>query len=156
MKKKGAWTFIILLVIPLVVGTLSGMLFSAGDEYGAMVKPALSPPSWVFPVVWTILFALMGISSYLVYSADADGHDIKSALIVYGLQLAVNFFWPLFFFKLGIYLFAFIWLLLLWVLVLVMIIKFKNIRKWAGYLQIPYILWLTFAGYLNFAVYLLN
>ena len=156
MKKNKIWTVLIFLAIPLIVGTLSGVLFSAGDEYGAMIKPPLSPPSWLFPVVWTILFALMGISSYLVYKAHVSRGEKKAALIVYGVQLIVNFFWPLFFFKLGAYLFAFIWLVLLWALVLIMILKFMKINKTAGLLQLPYILWLTFAAYLNLAVYFLN
>lgn len=156
MKKNKFWTILIFLAIPLIVGTLSGVLFSAGEEYGAMVKPPLSPPSWLFPVVWTILFALMGVSSYLVYREHVSRGEKKTALIIYGLQLLVNFFWPLFFFKLEIFLFSFIWLVLLWVLVLVMIVKFNKINKTAGMLQIPYILWLTFAAYLNLAVYFLN
>lgn len=156
MKKNKYWIIIMMIAIPLVVGTLSGLLFSAGDEYGAMVKPPLSPPSWLFPVVWTILFALMGVSSYLVYSSDADKSEKTSALWIYGIQLLVNFFWPLFFFKMGEYLFSFIWLLILWGLVLLMILKFNRINKTAGLLQIPYIVWLTFAAYLNLAVYILN
>ena len=156
MKKNKIWTVIIFIAVPLIVGTLSGVLFSAGDEYGAMVKPPLSPPAWLFPVVWTILFALMGVSSYLVYKEHVPRGEKKTALIVYGLQLIVNFFWPLFFFKLGTYLFAFVWLVILWVLVLIMILKFVKINKTAGFLQLPYIFWLTFAAYLDLAVYFLN
>ena len=156
MKKNKFWTVLIFLAIPLTVGTLSGVLFSAGDEYGAMVKPMLAPPAWLFPIVWTVLFTLMGISSYLIYREHVSRGEKKTALIIYGIQLLVNFFWPLFFFKLGTYLFAFIWLILLWILVLIMILKFTKINKTAGFLQIPYILWLTFAAYLNLAVYLLN
>lgn len=156
MKKNKYWIIIMMIAIPLIVGTLSGLLFSAGDEYGAMVKPPLSPPSWLFPVVWTILFALMGISSYLIFSSDAEKSEKTGALWIYGIQLLVNFFWPLFFFKMGEYLFSFIWLLILWGLVLLMILKFNRINKTAGLLQVPYIIWLTFAAYLNLAVCILN
>lgn len=156
MKKIKWGTLIIAVLIPLAVGGLSSLVSGAGVTYEEMIKPPLSPPSWLFPVVWTILFLLMGISSYLVYVSDAPKSSKSSALTVYAVQLVVNFFWPLFFFKLQAYLLALIWLILLWVLVLIMVIRFYGINKTAGLLQIPYILWLTFAAYLNFGIYLLN
>ena len=119
-------------------------------------KPPFSPPGWLFPVVWTILYTLMGISSYLISESDADTSDKTKALTLYGYQLLVNFLWPIFFFSFQWYLFSFFWLLLLWVLVFLMIRTFWNISKPAAYLNIPYLLWLTFAAYLNLGVWWLN
>ncbi|MBE5883857.1 MAG: tryptophan-rich sensory protein [Lachnospiraceae bacterium] len=119
-------------------------------------KPPLSPPGFLFPIVWTILYTLMGIASYLIFSANANREDINNALTVYALQLAVNFFWSIFFFNLRWYLFSFFWLILLWVLILDTIILFFRISKPAAYLLIPYLIWVTFAGYLNLGIFLLN
>ena len=143
------------LLIPLTVGGLSGVLnMEAMKDYAGLDKPPLSPPGVVFPIVWGVLFLLMGISCYLV--AVSRSPKRRSALTLYGVQLAVNFVWPFLFFSLKAYLFALIWLLLLWVLVLLMILKFRRIKPAAGWLQLPYLLWLTFAAYLNLGVYLLN
>ena len=145
------------ILIPLVVGAVSAFLSSdAMMAFDLLNKPALSPPAWLFPVVWTILYTLMGISSYLVLVSDADREEIQNALKVYAFQLVVNFLWSTFFFNFRWYLFAFIWLVLLWVLVFIMIWRFKDVSKLAAYLNIPYILWLTLAGYLNFSIWLLN
>lgn len=145
------------ILIPLVVGAVSAFLSSdAMMAFDLLNKPALSPPAWLFPVVWTILYTLMGISSYLVLVSDADREEIQNALKIYALQLVVNFLWPTFFFNFQWYLFAFVWLVLLWVLVFIMIWRFKDVSKLAAYLNIPYILWLTLAGYLNFSIWLLN
>ena len=148
---------LICIAIPLLVGGLSGFL-SAGEmeAFEQLKKPTLSPPGWLFPVVWTILYTLMGISSYLVLTSGQPKETIKMALAVYGIQLAVNFTWSLLFFNLEAYLAAFIWLLYLWLLILVMIYQFYKISKPAGILMIPYLLWVTFAGYLNLGIYLLN
>ncbi len=150
--------YIISIAISLGVGILSAILTSGSmDIYESINQPALSPPSWLFPVVWTILFVLMGISAALVYTdSDSSREEIRSALSVYAAQLAFNFLWSLIFFNLRAYLFAFIWLVILWILILVMIIRFYSVRKSAGILQIPYLLWVTFAGYLNFMIFLLN
>ena len=156
MKKIKWGALIIALLIPLAIGTASGVVSRAGEMYGAMIKPEGSPPAWLFPVVWTVLFALMGISSFLIYNSDASEKSKMSALTVYAVQLAVNFMWPIFFFRMGAYLFSFIWLILLWALVLIMILKFYKINRTAAFLQLPYILWLTFAEYLNLPVYPLN
>lgn len=148
---------IIAIAIPLIVGGLSALISGGGMEtFEQINKPPLSPPGFLFPIVWTILYILMGISSYLVYTSDSDQTTISEALKVYGLQLAVNFFWSIFFFNFGWYLFSFIWLLLLWVLIILMIVKFLPISKTAAYLQLPYLLWVTFAGYLTLGVYFLN
>ena len=146
---------IISIIIPLLVGTVSGLLsMNSMQQYEFIQKPPLSPPAIVFPIVWTILYILMGISSYLIYSCNCT--DRNKALTVYAIQLAVNFIWPLIFFNAGAYLIAFVWLVLLWLLVLYMILLFYPINKAAALLQIPYLVWLTFAGYLNYSVYMLN
>ncbi len=148
---------IISFVITLGVGLLSSLLTKGSmEEYMNLNKPPLSPPSWVFGVVWPILFILMAVSAYLVYVSDATEKEKKDALFLYGLQLFINFFWTIIFFNLQMRVFAFIWLLLLWVVVLFMIKDFIKISKTAGYLQIPYIIWLTFAGYLNLATAIMN
>lgn len=124
--------------------------------FGMLKQPPFSPPGWLFPVVWTILYILMGIASWLVWTSDANKQDIAYALMVYGRQLFVNFFWSIFFFRLNWYLFAFVWLLLLWGLILANILVFYRIRKTAAYLLIPYLVWVTFAGYLNLGIWYLN
>lgn len=145
------------IAVPLMVGLLSALLTQNSMEVFALVeKPPLSPPAWLFPVVWTILYILMGVSSYLILTSDAEFEVIAEAIRLYFYQLIVNFLWPTFFFQFRWYLFAFLWLLLLWLLVFLMIRKFYTIRNAAAYLNIPYILWLTFAGYLNFSIWWLN
>lgn len=150
--------YVISILIALAVGGLAAWLtMDSMDVYGTINKPSLAPPGWLFPVVWGILYVLMGISSALVYINNTVSPQEKaSALKIYGLQLIVNFFWSIIFFNMQNYLFAFIWLLLLWVLIIVMIVRFARIKPIAGYLQIPYLLWVTFAGYLNLMIYLLN
>ena len=124
--------------------------------FETIVKPPLSPPNWLFPVVWTILYILMGISSYLILTSGAEQEKIEKAISIYGYQLVVNFLWPTFFFNLQWYLFSFFWLLLLWLLVFQMIRKFSEIDKRAALLNLPYLIWLTFAGYLNLGIWWLN
>lgn len=149
--------YIISVIIALAVGGLSALLTKNNMSIFEKINmPPLSPPSVVFPIVWAVLYILMGISSAIIYKNGTDGEEVQSALKVYALQLAVNFFWSLIFFNMQAYLFAFIWLVLLWVLVIVMIVKFKKISPAAAWLQIPYLLWITFAGYLSLMIYLLN
>ncbi|MBQ4612433.1 MAG: tryptophan-rich sensory protein [Clostridia bacterium] len=148
---------LICLAIPLAVGGLSAWVtMGAMEDFAALNQPPLSPPGWLFPVVWTILFLLMGLASYLVLTSGAHRTEIRSALTVYGVQLAVNFFWSVLFFNLGAYLLAFIWLVFLWALIFVTMRRFAAIRPLAGKLLIPYLLWVTFAGYLNLGIYVLN
>ena len=123
------------------------------ETFEMVNKPPLSPPGWLFPVVWTILYVLMGIASYLVLTS---GKPDDIALKAYGIQLAVNFMWPILFFNLNLYLFSFIWLVALWLLVYQTIRLFWLASKTAGALMIPYLLWITFAGYLNLGIYFLN
>lgn len=145
------------IVIPLIVGIIASVISgSSMKNFENLVKPPLSPPGWLFPVVWTILYILMGVASYLVITSGGNKSEIQQALTIYGYQLVVNFLWPTFFFNFGWYLFAFVWLVLLWVLIVIMIIRFCQLSKPAGYLLLPYLLWVTFAGYLNFAIWRLN
>lgn len=153
MKIKNLSDFIIAVLIPLAVGAVSA-LFSGSMSYAVLNKPSLSPPSYLFPIVWTILYILMGISSYIIYSSDDAGK--RKALAVYALQLIFNFFWSIFFFGFSEYLFAFIWLIALIILIAVMIYQFYKISPLAAYLQIPYLLWCLFAAYLNYTIYVLN
>lgn len=142
------------LLIPLAVGGLSAFLTrNAMDSFKMLAKPPLSPPGWLFPVVWTILYLLMGFASYLVITS---GKASALGIFAYGAQLIFNFFWPIFFFNREVYLFSFIWLVIMWLLILATTILFYRSTKPAGYLLIPYLLWVAFAGYLNFGVYLLN
>ena len=120
-----------------------------------IVKPPLSPPGWVFPVVWTILYALMGIGAAKIYQAPPSGNR-SLGLNLFVVQLVVNFFWSPIFFNLQAFGLAFVWLLLLWVLVLWMVAVFWRIEPFAAKLQIPYLIWLTFAAYLNLGVWYLN
>lgn len=145
------------IAVPLLVGGLSAFLTRSGMKtFESLNQPPLSPPGWLFGVVWTILYTLMGISSYLVIRSDAGEMKINRALSVYVYQLIANFLWPTFFFNFNWYLFSFVWLIFLWVLVLIMIVRFYHISKAAGLLQIPYLIWLTFAAYLNLGIWLLN
>ena len=147
---------IICLVIPLAVGGLSALLSGGMGSYRTLYQPPLSPPGWVFPIVWTILYLLMGYASYRVLVSGAPKEQIRQALLFYGLQLFVNFIWSPIFFGLEWRLTAFIVLLLLWLLVCLTLHRFSAIDERAGDLLLPYILWITFAGYLNLGAYLLN
>jgi len=156
MKNKRL-LLIICILIPLAVGGTAALLTQDGVmTYEMMRKPALAPPAWLFPVVWTILYILMGVSSYLIMISDADKKKKERAILLYEYQLAVNFLWPTFFFNLEWYLFAFFWLVLLWILVLLMIQSFNQISRTAAWMNIPYLVWITFAGYLNLAVWWIN
>jgi len=149
-------TLIICLVIPLGVGGLATLLSGGMDAYGTFIKPPLSPPGWVFPIVWTILYLLMGYASYRIYTSAAEPAAIRKALTFYGIQLGLNFLWPIAFFGFGWYWAAFVILLALWVFIYLTMHLFGLIDDTAENLLIPYLLWVTFAGYLNLGVALLN
>ena len=142
--------------IPLAVGALAALLSGGMGSYKVINQPPLSPPGWVFPIVWTALYLLMGEASYRVLVSGKDEALVKRALIAYGIQLGLNFLWPLIFFGAQMYLAAFIVLILLWVAIFITMRLFSKIDEGIGDLLIPYLLWVTFAGYLNFGVYLLN
>lgn len=146
---------IISLLISLGVGGLSALITSGSmDVYSTLIKPPFAPPSILFPIVWTILYILMGISSYMIYESYSD--DRNGALGVYLFQLLINFIWPIFFFLLGYRFIALIIILILLISIIYMIIKFYKINRTAAYLQIPYLIWVSFATYLNYAFYILN
>ncbi len=153
MKIKNKSSFIISILIPILVGTLSS-LFSGNMSSAMFNKPSFSPPSFLFPVVWTILYILMGISSYIIYSSDNPNKG--KAITIYTIQLFFNFFWSIIFFGSSQYLLAFVWLVTLIILIIIMIYQFYAIEPLAAYLQIPYLLWCLFAAYLNLMIYNLN
>ncbi|MBR3972844.1 MAG: tryptophan-rich sensory protein [Oscillospiraceae bacterium] len=157
MKLRNWKTYVLWIVLTEAVGGLSAWLTREGtDIFNATItQPPLSPPTIVFPIVWGILYALMGFSAARIY-LSAPSPERSKSLNLYIAQLNVNFFWSLIFFNTQRFGFAFIWLLLLWVLVLCMILYFRKVDPLAAWLQIPYLLWLTFAAYLNLGVWYLN
>lgn len=145
------------IAIPLVTGGLSSWLTHRDmAAIEALRQPPLAPPGWLFPVVWSALYTMMGVASYLIYTSDAPEETKKRALTAYGVQLAFNFLWTIFFFHFRWFLFALVWLAALWGLILYTAVLFGRIRKSAGLLLVPYLLWVTFALYLNFGIHLLN
>ena len=157
MKEK-IKVFAISIFISLAVGALSAFVTrNSMGIYNDIIRPFLSPPSWVFPVVWTVLFILMGISAAIIYNnKTASTLQKNSALLTYILSLFVNFFWSIIFFNLRAFLFASIWILLLLYLIVRTIMKYYKIDKTAAFLQIPYLVWVSFATYLTFAIWYLN
>lgn len=157
MKEK-IKTYVVSIAIALAVGGLSALLTMGNmDLYSEITKPSLAPPSILFPIVWTLLYILMGISAAMIYvEKESKPVQVKSALTVYAINLFLNFFWSIIFFNMRAFLLSFVWLVALWAVIIIMIIKFYRIRPTAGILQIPYLLWVTFAGYLNLSIYLLN
>lgn len=144
---------IISVLLPLVLGGLIGFITNPSFNYKDMITPSFQPPAIIFPIVWTILYILMGISSYIVLSSKKD---VEVPLKYYILQLIVNLLWPVIFFTLQMYKLSFVLILVLIYLVIRMIIEFYKINKTSAYLQIPYLLWLIFASILNLAISILN
>ena len=156
--RRGNWkTYMLWILGTEAVGALSGWLTREGSRIFSetVVQPPLSPPGWLFPVAWGILYALMGFSAARVSLQPPSPHRSKG-LNLYIAQLIVNFFWSLIFFNVQRFGFAFLWLLLLLGLVIVMTQEFRKADPIAALLQIPYILWLLFASYLNAGVWYLN
>ena len=147
---------LICLAIPLAIGGLGALLGGGMDNYADLRQPPLSPPGWVFPIVWSILYLLMGYASYRIYTSEAEQEDKRKALAFYAIQLALNFLWPVIFFGLQWYWAAFVLLIALWVMIYLCMYRFALIDETAENLLIPYLLWVTFAGYLNLGVALLN
>jgi len=147
------WIYIKSILIPVAVGGIVGFIISGFIDYSSLQKPFLAPPSIVFPIVWTILYILMGVSYGMLKSKELT--DEKTNIIYY-VQLAINALWPIFFFVFKWRLFSFFWIILLDVAVILMIVNFYKKDKIVGLLQIPYLLWSLFATYLNFGIYLLN
>ena len=136
-----------------LIGGLFSFFIDMPSMYQELNKPFLSPPGYVFPIVWTVLYTLMGVSLYLV---SEESGDKKKSYIIYIVQLILNSLWTLFYFGLDMKLFSFFLLVGLVISVIIMILEFRKLNKTAAYLQIPYLIWLIFAGYLNLATYLLN
>lgn len=149
--------FIPSMCIPLITGVISAALSAQGMAvYGEMVKPPLSPPAWVFSAVWTILYLMMGYAAYRIMTAVPDTQGRSMALLLFWVQLIMNFFWSVIFFRWEQYLAAFIWLVIMWGIVIVCTFRFYHINKMAGWLLVPYVLWLTFAAYLNLGAWILS
>lgn len=157
MKTKPWKIYLFWILLTEAVGGLSGWLTREGSRIFSetVVQPPLSPPAAVFPIVWSILYALMGIGAARIWRSTPSPERSKS-LNLFIIQLVVNFFWSLIFFNAQRYGFAFLWLLLLWGLVLAMILQFRRVDPLAAWLQLPYLIWLTFAAYLNFGIWYLN
>ena len=144
------------LAIPLATGGLSAFLTKDGMRaFASLRQPPLSPPGWLFPVVWTILYLLMGVAAARVSLSEA-GEKRRAALRLYLVQLGVNFVWPLLFFNRQAFGFAFVWLALLFALIVWLTLSFREIDRAAPILLMPYLLWVAFAGYLNLGVWMLN
>lgn len=155
------WRLAVSVAIPLAVGGLSALI--AGDlmsAFGAFNQPPLAPPAWLFPIAWTILYVLMGVACFLVWISPVNKQTSKNQktffFTIYGIQLVFNFFWSIFFFNFVWHWFAFIWLIALWVMILVLVIWAAKHRRAAMWCLLPYLLWVTFAGYLNVMIAILN
>ena len=142
------------ILIPVFLGSFVGFLTAPFNNYSSFNQPAFAPPAIVFPIVWTILYTLMGISSYIIIKSNSNKKN--DALFIYGVQLIINLFWSIWFFVFRFYFLSFIWILLLIGFVVLMIKKFYTISKISAYLQIPYLLWLIFAAILNLSIWILN
>jgi tryptophan-rich sensory protein len=155
---KRTWkTYTFWILLSVGIGALSGFLSreGAGTFSETVIQPPLSPPAWLFPVVWSILYVLMGISAARI-SLAPDSPQKKQGLNLFIIQLVLNFFWSLIFFNLQAYGLAFLWLVALWITVFLMILSFRKADPVAALLQIPYLVWLTFAAYLSAGVWYLN
>lgn len=156
-KKINIKTLIAAIAIPLLAGGASAFLAREGfGIYGLLYKPLFSPPGWAFAPVWTAIYVMMGAASCLVYGSQASPPRKTRALRLYAAQLFINVLWPVLFFRLGMYFAAFLLLLLLWLLVLACRLLFRYISETAGTLMTVYLLWLSYAGYLNLGVVILN
>lgn len=141
------------ILLPVLIGVIIGLITSSSMDYSTLIKPPLAPPGILFPIVWTILYVLMGVSYGILKSNKQTDDEIN---FIYYFQLGVNALWSIIFFNLKWRFFAFLWIILLIILVIDMIRKFYNKNQLAGLLQIPYLVWIVFAAYLNFSIYLLN
>lgn len=155
------WRLMVAIIVPLVVGGVSALI--AGDSmaaFGALNQPPLAPPAWLFPVAWTALYILMGVACFLVWMRQLAKPSTKNQnlffFVVYDIQLVFNFFWSIFFFNLEWYWFAFVWLIALWIMILALVVWSGKNRRAAMWCLLPYLLWTTFAGYLNIMIAILN
>ncbi len=159
MNKKNILQLISCILIPLLIGGVSGYItrneVGDGAWFNSLIKPSFNPPNAVFGPVWTALYILMGISSYLIWS-NSNGEKRKKAMLIFGLQLFLNFWWSILFFYFHQLLFSVIDIVVLWGCILWMIVVFKKIKPLAAYLQLPYLAWVTFASVLDISIWLLN
>lgn len=142
----------IYILVPLIIGFIGYLLGGKTEIYSSINKPSFAPPSFIFPIFWTMIYILLGIGAYII----SNFKDNTKALTIYYIGLFINALWSLFFFRLNLFLFSAFWILLLLFIIAYMFILFIKINKTAAYLQIPYILWLIFAFILNYAIYILN
>lgn len=147
LLKKGFYLF-----LPVILGSLVGFIISGSIDYNELLKPPLSPPSWLFPVMWTIIYLLMGLS-YYIFKKDDDSILVSR---IYYIQLIVNLLWSIIFFTLKLRLLAVLWIILLVGLVGMLIYLFWNRKRISAYLNIPYMIWILFATYLTIGIYILN
>jgi translocator protein len=149
---------IISLIIPLAVGFIASYftMASVTTWYAKLSKPFFTPPNWLFGPAWTVLYIMMGISLYLVWTKIIEHKRVKNAITFFSIQLALNFFWSILFFGLKHPFIAFTEIIVLWIFILFTIIKFHRISRTSAYILIPYLLWVTFAACLNLAVVLMN
>ena len=156
--KRNLRIYAIAVAIPLIVGAVAALLTrNSMDVYGEVKTPPLAPPRILFPIAWTMLYVLMGVSSGMIWKArTSDPRNADRGLSFYAVSLAFNFAWSLIFFNFQQYLFAFFWLLILWGLILGTVLSYRKVRPIAAYLQIPYVIWVAFAGYLNIGIWHLN
>jgi len=157
------WRIALAIAVPLCGGFIISLFTrDAMSKFGSFNQPPLAPPAWLFPVAWTVLYVLMGLASYFIWKKGYDSRKVadksasKTALIIYGIQLVFNFVWTPLFFSLGWYWPAFAWLLVMWVLIIVLMMKAYRISRPAFWMLLPYIIWCTFAVYLNCGIAILN
>ena len=148
-----AKTYLKAILVPVLIGSIVGLIITPFMDYSSLQKPAFAPPGFIFPIVWTILYVLMGVSYGILKVKNLATYENKQ---IYYQQLIINILWPIFFFVFKWRLFAFVWILLLDIAIYMMIIRFYKSDKTAGLLQVPYFLWTLFATYLNFSIYFLN
>jgi len=146
------------ILIPLVIGYLGAIvtLPQISSWYSTLSKPWWSPPNWLFGPIWTTLYVLMGIALFLVWREGIHRRDVRFAILIFGVQLVLSLIWSVVFFSLHALFGSFAIVMLLWLAILANIIAFLIISKWAGFLLVPYIIWVSIASYLNYSVYLLN
>ena len=158
MKTKYILTLAGALLIPQIIGLLGSLFTSATIPtwYATLTRPELAPPNWVFGPVWTVLFILMGIASFLIFQKGYERRDVRIALSFYGAQLILNLLWSILFFGARNPGLAFAEIVVLWLVLFLTIRKFWPLSKTSAYLLVPYILWVSFAGYLNYSIWILN
>lgn len=158
MNLKKIINLVVSVAVCLLAGTIGSVatMPSIGAWYALLNKPALNPPNWIFGPVWTTLYIMMGIAAFLIWDKGLKKKGVINALYIFAAQLLLNTIWSVLFFGMHAPLYAFIEIVLLWAAILASIIAFYRISKAAGYLLVPYILWVSFASYLNLMIWLLN